>query len=121
MPMGLSELRDPSVYSNCRSIAICVRSITIGGGSLIASAYCGDGTQPEGINRLHQQSQQFGFLDAGLRNVLGFLGNAVDKPIQRRLVDGADGDEVVAQTSAVRFQPLQRRRHIPFGDELCAD
>ena len=80
-----------------------------------------DGAQTEGINRLHEQGQQFRFLDAGGCNILGFLRNAVDKPIQHRLVDGADGDKVVAHAPPERLQPLQRRRDILLGDQFCAD
>jgi hypothetical protein len=73
--------------------------------------------QPLGVDQLHQQRNQVGGFEAGRRDVRRAGRHSVDKRVQVRLRNRADGNEIIAESAAKLALARKCRLNILFGDQ----
>ena len=76
------------------------------------------GFQVACIDQLHHQAEKIKLVDSGGRDIRGLSGNALQKGVQRPLVDGSEGHQIFAQTAAIRGHTLERLGHILGSDQI---
>ena len=77
--------------------------------------------QASGVDQLHEQGHELSVFNTCGGDIGGFGRNAVQKAFEGAPVDGADGDQIVAQSAALRGPAGQRCGHVCFRDPLGPD
>ena len=73
------------------------------------------------IDQLHQQAHEVKVFDSRGLDVCGLGRNAMQKGIEHTLLDGADGHQIFAHTTAARDRTVKRLGHICRADQVRLD